>query len=98
MCDSVTVSIAALTMGIRSSNFRVRQVAVSASEGITELCAGWRSTSSKVSPSGITSGIILLSFNRNSPVPPGLEMGRFRAPPVTSIVEGMEFVQAVGNE
>src|SRR5579883_1355584 len=57
-CDSVTVSIAALTMGMFSEILRVSLVRVSASAGNTSLREGTRSTSSKVSPSGIAAGII----------------------------------------
>ena len=50
MCDSVTVSMAELTMGMFSAILRVSQVLVSASAGITALRAGTRRTSSKVRP------------------------------------------------
>src|ERR1039457_1538584 len=56
--DSVTVSIAELTMGTFNGIARVSLVRVSASAGSTSLRAGKRSTSSKVSPSGIESWII----------------------------------------
>src|ERR1035438_714093 len=56
--DSVTVSIAELTMGTFKGIARVSLVRVSASAGSTSLRAGKRSTSSKVSPSGIESWII----------------------------------------
>src|SRR4051812_30828715 len=48
---SVTVSIAAETIGISSAIVRVRRVAVRTSFGSTDASAGTRRTSSKVSPS-----------------------------------------------
>ena len=48
---SVTVSIAAETMGISSSRSLVRRVLVETSVGRTSLLAGISRTSSKVSPS-----------------------------------------------
>src|SRR5580658_5554567 len=56
--DSVTVSIAELTMGIFKPIFRVSQVRVSVCAGTTSLRAGSSKTSSKVRPSGIVSGIM----------------------------------------
>ena len=46
MRDSVTVSIAADSSGIRSVIRRVRRVEVSASEGMTSVSPGRRRTSS----------------------------------------------------
>ena len=46
MRDSVTVSIAADTSGMLISSSRVTRVAVEASEGITSVSPGRRSTSS----------------------------------------------------
>ena len=50
-CDSVTVSMAADTMGTFNAIWRVRQARVSASAGNTSLKAGSIKTSSKVRPS-----------------------------------------------
>jgi len=58
ICDSVTVSIAELRSGTFNSILDVSRVDVSTSAGVRELYAGWRRTSSNVSPSGITSGIM----------------------------------------
>ena len=52
MCDSVTVSMAALTMGIFKLMLRVSCVWVLACAGITSERAGSRRTSSKVRASG----------------------------------------------
>ena len=49
--DSVTVSMAALTSGMRKDNWRVRRVWVSTSAGRTSDSAGSNRTSSKVSDS-----------------------------------------------
>ena len=57
-CDSVTVSMAELRMGMFRAMRRVTQVRVSVSTGWTELRAGCKSTSSKVRPSGTLSKII----------------------------------------
>src|SRR5689334_7126132 len=57
-CDSVTVSMAAETIGIFKPICRVRKVRVSVSAGTTSLRAGSRRTSSKVRPSGRLSWII----------------------------------------
>src|SRR5580698_10201146 len=57
-CDSVTVSMAELTMGMFIAMCRVRQVRVSVSAGSTSLRAGCRSISSKVRPSRIVSWIM----------------------------------------
>src|SRR5450759_1854585 len=57
-CDSVTVSMAAETIGMLREISRVRQVRVSTSAGTTSLWAGSRRTSSKVRPSGSMSWII----------------------------------------
>ena len=43
---SVTVSIAAETMGMRTAMSRVSRVVVSTSLGTTSVSPGWRSTSS----------------------------------------------------
>ena len=51
MRDSVTVSMAALMMGMPRRIFFVRCVSSFTSRGTTELSAGTSSTSSKVSPS-----------------------------------------------
>src|SRR5215831_4802818 len=51
--DSVTVSMAALTMGIFRLILRVRRVCVETSAGKTSDFCGTNRTSSKVSPSGI---------------------------------------------
>src|ERR1017187_3497211 len=61
-CDSVTVSMAAETMGILRAIWRVRQVRVSVSAGTTSLRAGSRRTSSKVSASGSMSWIIRILY------------------------------------
>src|SRR5579863_3510435 len=61
-CDSVTVSMAALATGIFSPTLRVNQVRVSVCAGTTSLSAGNSNTSSKVSPSGIVSGIMRVYF------------------------------------
>ena len=52
MRDSVTVSMAALIKGTRSSMLRVRRVVVSTVAGTTSDLAGSSNTSSKVSASG----------------------------------------------
>jgi hypothetical protein len=52
MCDSVTVSIAALTMGTFSEMLREIWVCVLVVAGTTFECAGSSNTSSKVSASG----------------------------------------------
>src|ERR1700751_1536652 len=72
MWASVTVSMAALMIGILRPMLCVRRVDVSASTGEISLWAGCRRTSSKVSPSSITSGIIrelklILTGTRNMP-------------------------------
>src|SRR5580704_13328315 len=56
--ESVTVSIAADTMGIFNEIARVRHVRVSACAGSTDDLPGKSSTSSNVSPSGIAPSII----------------------------------------
>lgn len=48
---SVTVSMAADSSGMRTSMLRVSRLVVSASEGMTSVSPGRRSTSSKVRPS-----------------------------------------------
>ena len=48
--DSVTVSIAELSSGIRSWILRLTEVVVSTADGMTSLSFGCSSTSSKVSP------------------------------------------------
>src|SRR5581483_5579813 len=58
-CDSVTVSMAALTTGMLRAIRRVTQVRVSACVGRTPLRAGSSRTSSNVRPSGMVSGTIL---------------------------------------
>jgi hypothetical protein len=55
---SVTVSMAAETMGMFSEMLRVRHVRVSACAGSTDDLPGKSSTSSKVSPSRIAPSII----------------------------------------
>src|ERR1700735_1445042 len=62
-CDSVTVSIAELTIGILIAMCRVRHVRGSVSLGRTSLRAGWRSISSKVRPSRIVSWIMKEYFH-----------------------------------
>src|SRR5215831_15790680 len=64
-CDSVTVSIAALTRGIFSEISRVTHVRVSVWFGKTPLREGTSRTSSKVKPSGMTSGIICSLHDSN---------------------------------
>src|SRR5215210_5472460 len=59
-CDSVTVSIAALEIGMLSGMLRVNLVAVSASVGRTSLRAGTRETSSKVKASVMSPASIVL--------------------------------------
>ena len=58
MCDSVTVSMAALMMGIFSRMLRVICVWVLASAGTTSERAGSSNTSSKVRASGTGKWII----------------------------------------
>src|ERR1700746_554402 len=60
--ESVTVSIAAATMGIFSGTLRARQVRVSACVGSTEDLPGSSRTSSNVSPSGMAPSIINFSW------------------------------------
>src|SRR5579862_2616242 len=59
--ESVTVSIAAATIGIFSGTLRARQVRVSAWVGRTEDLPGSSRTSSNVSPSGMAPSIINFS-------------------------------------
>src|ERR1700722_2227054 len=61
--ESVTVSIAAATMGIFSGTLRARQVRVSACVGSTEDLPGSSRTSSNVSPSGMAPSIINFSYS-----------------------------------
>ena len=56
--ESVTVSMAAATMGMFSAILRERHVRVSACAGSTEDFPGSSSTSSNVSPSGMGPSII----------------------------------------
>src|SRR6185369_5328580 len=56
--DSVTVSMAELTTGMFNPMLRVNQVRVSVSAGTTLLREGTSRMSSKVSPSGMVSGIM----------------------------------------
>src|SRR5579884_134012 len=77
-CDSVTVSMAALTIGMFNAMVRVRQVRVSVWAGRTSLREGTSSTSSNVSPSSIVSGIIRCT-SHDSERPLFLAAGRFRA-------------------
>ena len=63
--ESVTVSIAAATIGIFSEILRERQVRVSACAGSTEDLPGSSSTSSNVNPSGIGPSIIHFSSGRS---------------------------------
>src|SRR5215469_4463209 len=56
--ESVTVSIAAATIGMLRGILRVKQVRVSASVGNTDDLPGSKSTSSNVKPSGMAPSII----------------------------------------
>src|SRR5207249_7108152 len=67
-CDSVTVSMAELTIGIFSPIPRVSSVFVSASAGTTSLRAGSSRTSSKVRPSRMLPSIIDGFFHHSSRV------------------------------
>src|SRR5262245_38563964 len=70
--DSVTVSIAALTIGISSSMWREKRVRVATSRGCTSASRGTSRTSSKVSASGPTLSPQATRAASEDPASPGV--------------------------